>query len=74
MHHPIALRLDASNSCALRRFGKPPPLSGAESVAAQERHRLERLPVTQEVAGASLVAPAKFRKSYDYFWQGIGFG
>ncbi len=30
---------------------------------------LERLRVTQEVAGSNSVAPAKFRKSCDCFWQ-----
>ena len=35
---------------------------------------LERLPVTQEVVGSNPVAPAKFRKSCDYFWQENGIG
>jgi hypothetical protein len=35
---------------------------------------LERLPVTQEVAGSSPVAPAKFRNSCDCFWQEDGIG
>jgi hypothetical protein len=45
-----------------------------DQVSGAQFSWLERLPVTQEVVGASPVAPAKFRKSYDYFWQEIGIG
>jgi hypothetical protein len=45
-----------------------------DQVSGAQFSWLERLPVMQALAGASPVAPAKFGKSYDYFWQEIGIG